>query len=75
MIIVGLKTDKTPTGGRNKILSLLNKMLWFKVNVSIGAYKVKVSTSFKNLNNIKLCIPLDISTLNFNHKINIIYFI
>jgi hypothetical protein len=31
--------------------------------------------SFKNLNNVKLCTPLDTSTLNYNHKINSIHFI
>jgi hypothetical protein len=38
------------------------------VGVSNGVYEVNISTSFKNLNNMELCIPLDVLTLNSDHK-------
>jgi hypothetical protein len=38
-------------------------------------YEVNVSTSFKNLNNVKLCTPFDASPLNPNNKMNSINFI
>jgi hypothetical protein len=41
----------------------------FKVDTFNGVYEVNVVTSFKNLNSIKLCTPLNISILNHNYKI------
>jgi hypothetical protein len=46
-----------------------------KLMASNGVYEVNVCTSFKNLNNVKSCRPLDSSTLNFDYKINSIHFI
>jgi hypothetical protein len=57
------------------ILFISNERLRFKVNPSNGVYEVNVDTSFKNLNNIKLCALLNTSTLNYNHKMDNIYFI
>jgi hypothetical protein len=42
---------------------------------SNGVYEVDVGMSFKNLNNMKSCIPLDASTLNPDYKIDSIHFI
>jgi hypothetical protein len=42
---------------------------------SNGIYKVNIDTFFKNLNNVKLCTPLDLSTLNPNYKMDSIHFI
>lgn len=58
------------------ILSISNERLRFKVNVSMyGLYEVNIGTSFKHLNNMKSCTPLDLLTLNLDYKINSIYFI
>jgi hypothetical protein len=57
------------------ILSISNERSRFKVDESNGVYKVNIDTSFKNLNNMKLCTLLDASTLNHNHKIYNIHFI
>jgi hypothetical protein len=56
------------------ILSISNERLRFKVDVSNGVYEVNIATSFKNLNNVKLCIPLNESTLNPDHKMDSIHF-
>jgi hypothetical protein len=42
---------------------------------SNSIYKVNVDTSFKILNNVKSCTPLDALTLNLDHKIDSIHFI
>jgi hypothetical protein len=45
------------------------------MRVSNGIYEVNVNISFKILNNVKLCTPLNASNLNLNNKINDTYFI
>jgi hypothetical protein len=57
------------------ILSISNEKLRFKVDASNGVYEINVGMSFKNLNNTKLFIPLNASTLNNNYKLNSINFI
>jgi hypothetical protein len=49
-------------------------MLGFKVDASNCLYEINVDTSFKNLNNIKSCTPLDLSTLNPDKKIDSIHY-
>jgi hypothetical protein len=56
----------------NKIYFILNKMLKFKVGASIGVCEVKVNMFYKILNNVKLYILLNISTLNFDRKLNLL---
>lgn len=46
----------------------------FDVSTLNDIYEVNVSTSFKILNNVKSCTPLDILTLNSDYKIDSIYF-
>jgi len=50
------------------ILSISNKKSRFKVGASNSVYEVNVNTSFKKLNNVKLCTPLNASTLNPDYK-------
>jgi hypothetical protein len=52
------------------MLSISNERSRFKVGTLNGVYEVNVNTSFKNLNNMKSCAQLNISTssLNPNHK-------
>jgi hypothetical protein len=57
------------------ILSISNVLSRFKLDASNSVYEVNVITSFKNLNNVKLCTPLDVSTLNPDRKIDSIHFI
>jgi hypothetical protein len=57
------------------ILSISNKRIRFKVDASNNVYKVNIDTSFKNLKNVKSCTPFNVSTLNFDHKIDGIHFI
>jgi hypothetical protein len=46
------------------IISISNKISGFKVDAYNGVYEVNVDTSFKNLNKVKSCTPLDASILN-----------
>jgi hypothetical protein len=46
------------------ILSILNEKSEFEVSASNRVYEVNVDTSFKILNNVKLCTLLDVLTLN-----------
>jgi hypothetical protein len=39
-------------------------MLRFKICASNSIYKIKINTSFKNLNNIKLSTPLENNQFN-----------
>jgi hypothetical protein len=57
------------------ILSISNVLSRFKVDASNSVYEVNVSTSFKNLNNVKSCIPLDVLILNPDRKMDSIHFI
>jgi hypothetical protein len=57
------------------ILSISNERSKFKVDASNDVYEINVSMYFKILNNIKPYTPLDISTPNFDHKIDNINFI
>jgi hypothetical protein len=58
-----------------KILSILNEMSKSKVNIFNNVYEININIFFKNLNNIKLGIPLNSITSNFDNKINNINFI
>jgi len=51
------------------ILCILNEISGFEVGASNGVYEVNVNTSFNILNNVKSCTPLDVLTLNPNHKL------
>ncbi len=44
-------------------LALREYDIGYEVSVSNGVYVVNIDTSFKNLNHVKSCAPLDISTL------------
>jgi hypothetical protein len=57
------------------ILSILNEMSRFEVGASNGVYEVDIDTFLKILNNLKLCKPLDVLTLNLYHKMDIIHLI
>jgi hypothetical protein len=42
----------------------------FKIDVFNSVYEVNIDTSFKKLNNVKSCTPLNVLILNFDYKIN-----
>jgi hypothetical protein len=58
---------------RNKIvesiLLISNKMSKFKVDVFNSVYEINIDTSFKKLNNVKLCTPLNALILNLTIKL------
>jgi hypothetical protein len=58
-------------------LALREYDIGFEVSVSNGVYEVNIDTSFKNLNHVKSCAPLDTSTLQslITIKKNSIYFL
>jgi hypothetical protein len=49
------------------MLLISNEMFGFKIDTSNDVYEVNVGTSFKNLNKVKSCTPLNASILNHNH--------
>jgi hypothetical protein len=57
------------------MLSISNERSGFNVCASNGVYEVNIDMSFKNLNNVTTCTPINTLTLNPNHKIDSIQFI
>jgi hypothetical protein len=49
------------------MLCILNERIEFKIGVFNNIYKINIGTYFKILNNVKLCTPLRVLILNFNH--------